>query len=182
MFKVIAEDKFANRWEKGVSIGKSDGTDEHFYLTESGFKKSRTAKRPCEGEPLVVDLMSKIKGLPWNPTGTRGFDQGSLLPTKTGKDFTVAGNSVRRMYIAQSMVHEFGSTDGCPKCGAWGASHSAECIKRFEGLMKGAGRAFEAIPSDLGNQSPAGASVEISPDSVPLPSSSSSGPSSGSDG
>ena len=60
----------------------SEETDEYFYLTESGFKKSRTAKRPCERERLDVDSMSKIKGLPWNPTGTRGSDQGNLRPTK----------------------------------------------------------------------------------------------------
>ena len=129
MFKVITEDKFENRWENGVSIRKSEENDDYFDLTESGFKKSRTAKRPCEGQRLDVDLLSKIKGLPWNPTGTRGSDQGNLGPKKNGKDFTVAGNSVRRMYITQSMATEFGSTDGCPKCGARGASHSAECIR-----------------------------------------------------
>ena len=64
MFNVITEDKFEDRFEKGISIGKSEETDEYFYLTESGFKKSRTAKRPCEGERLNVDLLSKIQGLP----------------------------------------------------------------------------------------------------------------------
>ena len=88
MFKVITEDKFEDRFEKGISLCKSEETDEYFYLTESGFKKSRTAKRSCEGERLDVDLLSKINGLPWNPTDTRGSDQGNLRPTKNGEDFS----------------------------------------------------------------------------------------------
>ena len=35
-FRKITDDKFESRWVKGVWIGKSEETDEHFFLTESG--------------------------------------------------------------------------------------------------------------------------------------------------
>ena len=79
--KIITEDKFQDRWEKGVSIGKSEETDEHFYLTESGFRKSRTAKKVPPSEQFDEVLLSKIKGLPWNPSGTRGSDVGGQTPS-----------------------------------------------------------------------------------------------------
>ena len=60
VFEVITDDKFEDRWEKEISIGKSEETDAFFYLTEAGFKKSRTGKRPSEGERLDVAILAKI--------------------------------------------------------------------------------------------------------------------------
>ena len=70
MFKVITDDKYEDRWEKGIFVGKSEETDEFFYLTEAGFKKSRSCKRPCESERFDVALLAKVKGTPMDPTGT----------------------------------------------------------------------------------------------------------------
>ena len=174
MFKVITDDKYENRWEKGVFVGKCPESDEFYYLTESGVGRSRDGKRIVEAERYDVAMLAKVKGTPWDPKGTSS-DVGNHCQ-KASKDFTVAGNSIRRFYITQSMINEHGSTDGCPKCGAWGATHSAECIKRFEGILIKTGKAFEVVHSDVGNHGQNNAAVEISPESVALPSSSSSVP------
>ena len=59
----------------------------------------------------------------------------------------------------------------CTKCGVFGSSHSAECIRRLEEKMKEAGKAFEVAPSpDLGNQSQS-VHIIINPKHVPLPTS-----------
>ena len=62
LFKLITEDNFQDRWEKGIAIGRSEETDERFYLTEAGFKKARAAKRPPLAERFK-DLLTKVKGL-----------------------------------------------------------------------------------------------------------------------
>ena len=108
LFKVITEDKFQDRWEKGVSLGKSLQTDEHIYLTDSGMKYSRAVKQVPPSEQYDELLLSRVKGLPWDPTGVRGFDVGNHRPLRLGKDFTVAGNNVRRFYITQAMINELG--------------------------------------------------------------------------
>ena len=64
LFKVITEDKFQDRWEKGVSVGKSPENDEHLYLTESGLRRSRTAKPTIPSEQYDEALLSKVRGLP----------------------------------------------------------------------------------------------------------------------
>ena len=79
----------------------------------------------------------------------------------------MAGNSVRKIYITQAMIKEYGTTDGCPKCGEWGASHSAECQRRFEQKLKDAGKAFDIGSSDVGNHGQN--STPVVDVSIPLP-------------
>ena len=37
-FKVLTDDKFEDRWVKGVWIGRSEETDEHFFSIETGWE------------------------------------------------------------------------------------------------------------------------------------------------
>ena len=65
---------------------------------------------------------------------------------KGGKDFLVSGAGIRRMYITDKMLRDFGRTDGCPRCENYGATHSEECRRRFEEKMQATGQAFDTTP------------------------------------
>ena len=151
---------------QGCVCRKHNETDEFLYLTESGLQKSRAAQRLVLRDRYDGDLLNKVKGLPMHPRAANLFDVGNHCQ-KTGKDYTLAGNSVRKIYITQAMIKEYGTTDGCPKCGEWGASHSAECQRRFEQKLKDAGKAFDIGSSDRGN--PGQNSTPVVDISIPLP-------------
>ena len=171
-FRILTDDKYEDRWQPGVFVGKKVETDEFIALTEKGVISSRSCKRyASKVDAYDLDYLSAIKGLPWAPLGDT--IDGAV---KTGKDFMVGGASIRRMYITEQMLKEHGRTDGCPRCENYGATHSEECRRRIEAKMTAAGQAFNP------EQSNAETRILVEEHKTSLAGSSSSNPGSSSSG
>ena len=139
-FKVLTDDKYEDRWVPGVYVGKLVETDEFIFLTDLGVGKSRTVKQYAnDADKYNLSFLSTAKGLPW---ATSASEVDGLVQ-KGGKDFLVGGASIRRMYITEQMLKQFGRTDGCPRCENFGATHSEECRRRLEEKTKASGQAFD---------------------------------------
>lgn len=96
-------------------------------------RKSRTIKRLSESARWNKDLLARVKGLPWNPTGAPHLD---VVSSKLSGD--LGPGKVRRMQITKKMIDEKGATEGCPACvGDKKAHHTEKCRLRFEALCPG---------------------------------------------
>ena len=150
-FRILTDDKYEDRWTPGVYASRLVETDEFILLTDKGILKSRSVKRYADhSDRYNLEFLANIKGLPRNPTG--GELDGSVQ--KSGKDFLVSGAGIRRMYITDKMLRDFGRTDGCPRCENYGATHSEECRRRFEEKMKASGQAFDTTPGQSTVETP----------------------------
>lgn len=62
-------EKMNLRWYKGVWLGRAHGSDEHLSGTPEGVKMVRTIKRVVDQEKWSADMISKVRGLPWDLKG-----------------------------------------------------------------------------------------------------------------
>ena len=61
----ITHQKGDSRFVKGIWIGKHDSSDDHLYLTETGWHRARTVRRlPASGRAGAT-LFDTFKGAPW---------------------------------------------------------------------------------------------------------------------
>ncbi|HIG17279.1 MAG TPA: hypothetical protein EYQ31_08310, partial [Candidatus Handelsmanbacteria bacterium] len=61
---------------KGIWVGKHPASDDHCYLTSSGWHRARTARRLEPLRRAEGDLFKSVKGVPW--------DVPSAVPTGSG--------------------------------------------------------------------------------------------------
>merc|ERR1712086_355307 len=157
MFKDNTDDKYDDRWLRGLFVGKLDQTDEAILLTPSGVAKARGIRRLEDSERFKLSFLNSCKGLPWNPKAAE-----SLVAMVRQGDPLTAGTKIRNMRITAGILKKFGRSDGCPRCGAFGPSHSTECRLRLEKAMVDSGEAFvvDGQPEKT---------VEISVDGVGMP-------------
>ena len=136
MFRILTDDKYEDRWTKGVFVGKLLETDECIFLTSAGVGKSRTLKRLEPNLQYDLGFLNSCKGSPWNPTGKPEHN------TLRRGDPLTAGTGFRRIYITDKILDKYGRTDGCPRCENFDATHNEECRRRIEQAMISAGDAF----------------------------------------
>merc|ERR1712086_426135 len=157
MFKVVADDKYDDRWLGGLFVGKLDQTDEAILLTPSGVAKARGIRRLEESERFKLTFLNSCKGLPWNPKATA-----SPAATVRQGDPLTAGTKIRNMRITEGILKKYGRSDGCPRCGEFGPSHSTDCRLRLEKAMVDSGEAFvlDGRPEKM---------IDISADGMAMP-------------
>ena len=60
---------------QGIWVGKHAESDDHLYLTSSGWHRARTARRMEPGRRAALALLKSVRGAPWDsrqsvPTGS----------------------------------------------------------------------------------------------------------------
>ena len=83
LFKVVTDDKYDDRWTRGVFVGKLDQTDEAILLTPASVAKARGIKRLEEGEKFKFSFLNSCKGLPRNPKAAESIQRcwcGKAIP------------------------------------------------------------------------------------------------------
>ena len=136
MFRVLSDNKYEDKWIKGVLVGKMLETDEAIFLTPFDAAKSRTLKRLEPPLQYDHDFLNSCKGAPWNLTGKPEHNT-----LKRGDPLT-AGTGMRRIHITDKVLDKYGQTDGCPRCENFGATHSEECRRRIEQRILSSGEAL----------------------------------------
>jgi len=161
MFKVVTDDKYDDRWLRGLFVGKLDQTDEAILLTPSGVAKARGIRRLEESERFKLSFLNSCKGLPWNPKAAA-----SPAATVRQGDPLTAGTKIRNMRITEGILKKYGRSDGCPRCGEFGPSHSTDCRLRLEKAMVDSGEAFvlDGQPEKMIDISVDGMEMPITPD------------------
>jgi len=161
MFKVVTDDKYDDRWLRGLFVGKLDQTDEAILLTPSGVAKARGIRRLEESERFKLSFLNSCKGLPWNPKATA-----SPAATVRQGDPLTAGTKIRNMRITEGILKKYGRSDGCPRCGEFGPSHSTDCRLRLEKAMVDSGEAFvlDGQPEKMIDISVDGMAMPMTPD------------------
>ena len=127
LFKGAPDDKYQDRWEKGVMVGKSDQTDEFILLTASGACKSRSVRRLEEKDQYDKEFMEKCVGSPWNPKNSA-----NTHGVGVDGDKLAAGARIHRLHITEKILKKYGRTGGCPLCEGVGPSHNSDCRLRIE--------------------------------------------------
>jgi hypothetical protein len=75
------EPKTAPRCEKGVWVGRAEGTDEHLVMTTDGLKTARSIRRLTGPEQWKAEFLNKVRGLPWAPSeGRQDHVEEQVLP------------------------------------------------------------------------------------------------------
>ena len=94
LFKRGPDDKYQDRWEKGVMVGKSDQTDEFILLTAIGACKSRSVRRLEEKDQYDKEFMEKCVGSPWNPKNSANTPAAHMAGDKLAP-----GARIHRLHI-----------------------------------------------------------------------------------
>ena len=133
------------RWVEGIWLGKRFHSDEHIVCRTSDGEVVRTRSvksLPCK---VTMELLDKIKGVPWAPTSVHRQDgevRKPVLKPEETKGETLSANP-RSMRITAEMVDKHGYSKDCKKCRAMSRGdnsqpalgHSSECRIRIEGLL-----------------------------------------------
>ena len=133
------EDKSAERWTPGIFVGKSEETDEFFFLTPDGFARSSGLRRINAEDAINLTYLNSCRGTPWNPSGIMN----PLLDRVVTGSALEPGGKQRGLYITDTMLNLYGRDNRCRACIGLGGSHSPECRKRIEQLHIAAGRAVQ---------------------------------------
>ena len=72
-------EKAEAKWQRGIWVGKSWTNDGHIILNEQGGFESKVVRRLPEERRWNVDLITGLKGLPWDYSGAK---LRKLLPKK----------------------------------------------------------------------------------------------------
>ncbi len=67
---ISTESKSQPRWVRGIWVGKTHSSAEHYVLSASGVIVSRTVRRMPEALQWQGDIMKEARGLPWAPKAT----------------------------------------------------------------------------------------------------------------
>eukprot|EP00971_Amphidinium_carterae_P220004 4367367-Amphidinium_carterae.2 len=142
------------RMMSGVYVGHHGRSGALMALTEEGMVRARGFRRKPMEERFDPEVLSKIKGVPWELTGE--FDiakyekplvagaMAESLPLAPPMDMPVLPEKkiVRRMYITGADVRRLKGTDGCPACqqvyrtGRTTIRHDEECRRRMTRLLE----------------------------------------------
>ncbi len=55
-------------WERGLWLGRTEGTDEHLTSDEQGVYMTRSIRRLNDSDKFTKELALKMKGAPWDFT------------------------------------------------------------------------------------------------------------------
>ena len=61
--------KLDDRWNRGLWLGKSLASDEHYVGTSAGVRRCRSIWRRPEKQRWDRKMLTDMNGEPWNPTG-----------------------------------------------------------------------------------------------------------------
>ena len=99
LFKVAPDDKYEDRWGKGVVVGRSDQTDEFIVLIPECACKSRSVRRLEAKDQYEKEFLEKCVGSPWNPKNNAA----AANINKDG-DKLVAGARIHRLHIPDKLI------------------------------------------------------------------------------
>ena len=134
LFKVAPDDKYEDRWGKGVMVGKADQTDEFIVLTPAGACKSRSVRRLEDKDQYDKEFMASCVGSPWKPKNSA-----QAAGLKVSGDKLAAGVRIHRLHITKKLFKTYGRTDGCPLCEGLGPTQNSDCRLRIERALVGSG-------------------------------------------
>ena len=131
------------RWYEGLWLGKRFDTEEHLVMKDDGFVVRCRAVRERD-IPVTKEMLEKLKSTPSDPTGTMKPVESVPRAVMTGVDKKESEGFVpKRITISRAAMNKFGVTERCRKCrniasggSERSGSHSEECRRRFEELMK----------------------------------------------
>ena len=133
------------RWHDGIWLGKRFNTEEHLIAREDGTIIRARSIRPRNME-LTKDMLDKITGAPWQPSGTVSAkdDNKKMNVLERTVENKTPSLAPRRTQITKQTIQELGPTPGCKKCRTTlegdrsqpTLGHSEECRKRIEPLMR----------------------------------------------
>ena len=122
------KNKLADGWEKAIWVGRASSTEDHLCISQSGSMQGRSVKRRVGDERWSVDLFKKVRGLPWEPTGTVGARMHASVEAGV---VNMPSERRAKKYEKTAFIEQMGMTVGCKACaGAAGARHTAACKRR----------------------------------------------------
>lgn len=136
------------RWLEGIYLGKQFASDEFLVSTTEGeVVRARAVLPRPGGVKLTKEMLDKIKGSPWNPTGVITHDARVLPPrgqeAPQGDGQGESGPAPRGVRITNEVLERFGFTPLCPRCQAIqrgdphrSTHHSRDCRRRLEEAME----------------------------------------------
>ena len=107
---------------KGIWVGKHDESDDHLYLTDTGWHRARTVRRLELTKRADTVLLKKVKGAPW--------DARSAAPTQSRPSHVGGGGGAAEVRVPR----EHGEADLAP-------------VPEAEGQAEGAGAAAPDPPA-----------------------------------
>ena len=150
--------KMDARWRPGIFVGILKRSDEVMVMTPEGIRKARSIRRLVADQQHNPELLSQVKGLPWDKDGNGAegdiSEPSTVLPAgvdaRPANDVPVVDpapvkkKSVigRQLYITEALLRKFGFTAGCKACEttqagyrAPGVPHTTACRERIETAM-----------------------------------------------
>lgn len=139
------------RWRRAIWLGKRFASDEHVLAQEGGdVVRARGVRPVSEEESWNKELVDKIRGRPWDPSGTGSevgeAESGGLLIPRAVEHPAEQVNpreAPRGVRITRELVQRFGTSLGCSKCRALlegnkahTLNHSTECRERIVKRMR----------------------------------------------
>ena len=106
----------------------------HIVATPQGILKSRTVKRQPVQNQFDLTKLSKMRGVPWNPTASTAEVGVEVLVKEHPRDDTARQQKGRAADLELKQFQEaFGKTRGCRVCvEPKGNHHMKECKMRRE--------------------------------------------------
>ena len=132
----------AERWYEGVWLGKRFHTEEHLVARATDGVVVRTRSVQSLPNAISMDLLNKIVGAPWAPTGVMKGNQEVVCPARLRPEDPVEIYEPfvpQNMKITKAIISKFGYSRRCPRCRALTQgeasttlAHSRECRERIE--------------------------------------------------
>ena len=106
------------RWEDGIFLGVSDGSDELYVGRKRGMHKVRTVRRREATDRVDLTFLSSVSARPWDgPMKVR--DVRIVLPDVSSPAAMAEAEAIgkgRRLYISKANLMKHGLTEGCLGC------------------------------------------------------------------
>ena len=132
-------------WDRGLWLGRTEGTDEHIIGDEHGVYMTRSIRRLNDSDQYMKELILKMKGLPWDLTGgalgkLRGRKRTDMMPVALEPDKTT------KKAPAPTESSAPAATEAKAAASSSATAPSAETAKESEDAGMGASAAAAAAP------------------------------------
>ena len=164
--KIVRRDKGDVAKREGGWLGVIERIEEIIIGTMNGVVKCRIVTRLFESQRWDADIVTKMKGVPWEPVAGRiclqipmdvedhgetiELEERERIPLEEDGEHGEAETPFRRgpdkLHISRKAINKYGTTDGCPACetvkrrgnqlGRLGQHHSQECRQRVMDRMQ----------------------------------------------